>query len=69
MIVAGPGAYRDEREFPDEQSLQEYQVALATRLTEKGWFLWGFDRERRQTPDRRRTPRTTRERRHRSGAA
>jgi len=65
MIVAGPGALRDEREFKDEESLQAYQVALAERLTETGWLLWGFDRERRQTLERRGTPRSTQDRRHR----
>ena len=65
MIVAGPGALRDEREFPDEESLQAYQVALAERLTETGWLLWGFDRERRQGEERRTTPRATQDRRHR----
>ncbi len=65
MIVAGPGALRDEREFEDEESLQAYQVALAERLTETGWLLWGFDRERRQAGERRRTPRLSEDRRHR----
>ena len=49
MVVAGPGKYREERDFPDEDALQDYQVDLATRLTDAGWFLWGFDRERRHT--------------------
>ena len=65
MVVAGPGPLRDEREFTDEQSLQAYQVSLAERLTESGWFLWGFDRERRQTADRRGAERTTQDRRQR----
>jgi hypothetical protein len=65
MIVAGPGALRDEREFEDEESLQAYQVALAERLTETGWLLWGFDRERRQAGERRSAPRLTQDRRHR----
>jgi hypothetical protein len=63
MIVAGPGTFRDEREFADEATLQEYQVALAERLTESGWFLWGFDKERRRTADRRGAARSTQERR------
>ena len=63
MLVAGPGGLRDEREFDDEDSLQAYQVALATRLTNAGWFLWGFDRERRLASDRRTTPRSTKDRR------
>jgi hypothetical protein len=63
MLVAGPGAYRDHQEFADEEALQAYQIALATRLTEKGWFLWAFDRDRRQTPDRRGVARNTKDRR------
>lgn len=66
MLVAGPGGLREEREFEDEDALQAYQVALATRLTEAGWFLWGFDRERRQAPDRRSAPRATNDRRRNS---
>jgi hypothetical protein len=66
MIVAGPGTQREEREFNDEDSLQAFQVAIATRLTEAGWFLWGFDRERRQAPDRRQAPRDVKDRRQRS---
>jgi hypothetical protein len=53
MIVAGPGAAREERAFSDEESLQDYQIALSERLTESGWFLWGFDRDRRQGAGRR----------------
>jgi hypothetical protein len=67
MLVAGPGVFREEQEFADEDALQEYQVALATQLTERGWFLWAHDRDRRQTPDRRSVPRNTQDRR-RSGA-
>jgi hypothetical protein len=63
MLVAGPGGLRDEREFEDEDSLQAYQVTLATRLTDAGWFLWGFDRERRHAADRRQAPRDTTDRR------
>ena len=69
MLVAGPSGLRDEREFDDEDSLQAYQVALATRLTEAGWFLWGFDRERRLTSDRRSAPRDTTDRRRPGSAA
>ena len=39
MLVAGPGQLRDAREFPDEVALEEYQVRLATELTDAGWFL------------------------------
>jgi hypothetical protein len=47
ITVAGPGAARAHLDFPNEQAVQEYQVATAERLTGTGWFLWGFDRERR----------------------
>ena len=47
IIVAGPGSTRAHFVFPDEEALQAYQVATAERLTEAGWFLWGFDQERR----------------------
>ena len=68
MVVAGPSGLRDEREFDDEDSLQAYQVTLATRLTDAGWFLWGFDRDRRLAADRRTLPRDSKDRR-RHGAA
>jgi len=63
MIVAGPGAARDVQEFKDDRDLESFQVDLAERLTGDGWFLWGVNRERRQTRDRRQGPRTTPERR------
>jgi hypothetical protein len=70
MLVAGPGAFREEHEFADEEALQAYQVDIATRLTDAGWFLWGFDRERRQRADRRQSPRDAKDRRRqRAGAA
>jgi len=68
MLVAGPGTFREEKEFADEDALQAYQVELATRLTEAGWFLWGFDRERRHAADRRLADRNTSDRRQRSFA-
>ena len=63
MLVAGPGALRHEQEFPDEDAVQAYQIDLAERLTNAGWFLWGINRERRQDRDRRRDPRDTKDRR------
>jgi hypothetical protein len=51
MLVAGPAAAREEHTFPDEDALQAFQVSLGERLTKSGWFLWGFDRERRGTTD------------------
>ena len=53
MIVAGPAAARETRTFSNEDALQAYQISLSERLTGGGWFLWGFDRERRETADRR----------------
>ena len=43
----------EERSFPNEDSLQAFQMSLGKRLTSSGWFLWGFDRERRETTERR----------------
>ena len=53
MIGAGPASAREERSFPNEDSLQAFQISLGERLTSSGWFLWGFDRERRETTERR----------------
>jgi hypothetical protein len=63
MIVAGPGTRRDEREFLNEDALQQYQIALAERLSGDGWFLWGVDSERRAREDRRTMSRNTPDRR------
>ena len=63
IIVAGPGTTRDERDFPDEPALQAFQVSLAERLSEAGWFLWGVNRERRSREDRRAPARGTSDRR------
>ena len=63
MLVAGPAAAREERNFPGEDALQAFQRGLGERLTNGGWFLWGHDRERRDTAERRRVARTTGDRR------
>jgi hypothetical protein len=63
MIVAGPGSAREEHDFPNEAAMEAFQVALVERLTEGGWFLWGFDRERRSGRDRRGSDRTGPDRR------
>jgi len=63
MIVAGPGAARDVREFDSDPALDAFQIALAERLTHGGWFLWGVNRERRQARDRHSTARGTPDRR------
>jgi hypothetical protein len=63
IIVAGPGAAKEERTFIDEASVQAFQVALAEKLTEAGWFLWGVNRERRTSADRRTARRDTPDRR------
>ncbi len=52
MIVVGPGPARAHIHFLDEKAVHAYQVATAERLTLAGWFLWGFDRDRRQSDDR-----------------
>lgn len=48
LIVAGPGHRRQERTFINENQLQRFQIALAEDLTEKGWFLWAYNEDRRQ---------------------
>ena len=48
LIVAGPSSARAHVVFPNEDALQAYQVETAERLTRAGWFLWGFDQERRK---------------------
>ena len=63
MIVAGPAAAREVHTFPSEDALQAFQIDLAEQLTKGGWFLWGFDRERRGTAERRRVARPTGDRR------
>ena len=52
VIVAGPGSARAHLLFPNDDALQAYQIATAERLTRAGWFLWGFDQERRKRDDR-----------------
>jgi hypothetical protein len=52
VIVAGPGSARAHLLFPNDDALQAYQIATAERLTRAGWFLWGFDQERRKGDDR-----------------
>ena len=63
MVVAGPGVAREQREFTDDAALDAYQIELAERLTDGGWFLWGVNRERRLDRDRRKTARNTPDRR------
>jgi len=67
MIVAGPATAREERSCPDEDSLQAFQVSLGEKLTGAGWFLWGFDRERRTTTERRSISRPGSDRRQAAG--
>lgn len=67
LIVAGPGAHREEREFIDEAALQAFQIALAEKLAAQGWFLWDHNRDRRTGSDRRGTPRPTADRRQPTG--
>ena len=63
MIVAGPAAAHEERTFIDEDALQAFQIDLSEQLTNGGWFLWGFDRERRQMAERRGVARPASDRR------
>jgi len=63
MIVAGPGKTREQHDFPDEASLQGYQIEIADKLATAGWLLWGVNRQRRSGPDRRGKSRTGNDRR------
>lgn len=47
MIVCGPGTSGAEHEFHDEDELQTFQIQLAEKLSNQGWLLWAFDRDRR----------------------
>ena len=60
VVVAGPGLVRAHLVFPNDAALQAYQVETAERLTRDGWFLWGFDRERRMRSDPGAAPRAYR---------
>ena len=53
ITVAGPGSTSERHHFLDEEAVEAFEVSIGERLTEAGWFLWGFDRERRHLPDRR----------------
>ena len=63
LIVAGPGASREQRDFIDENALNAFQIELAEKLADQGWFLWDYDRDRRAGGERRRTSRATSDRR------
>ena len=63
LVVAGPGAAREERDFISEEAMNQYQITLAERLAGNGWFLWGVDRDRRQVAERRSMPRNSPDRR------
>jgi hypothetical protein len=63
MIVAGPGNNREQHDFPNEEAVEKFQIDIGERLTNGGWFLWGFDRDRRAGRDRRTTARSTPDRR------
>jgi hypothetical protein len=62
LIIRGPGAWRQRHEFVDEDALQLYQINMAEQLAERGWMLYGVDRDRR-TGERRAVSRATADRR------
>jgi hypothetical protein len=64
LVVAGPGRARERHDFPSEDALQGFQVALADKLANAGWLLWGVNRHRRSSPDRRQAGREGSDRRH-----
>jgi hypothetical protein len=63
LIVAGPGESHEQRDFISEEALDQFQMMLAERLANDGWFLFGVNRERRLAVDRRSTTRDTPDRR------
>jgi hypothetical protein len=63
IIVAGPGKSHEQRDFISEEALDQFQMMLAERLANDGWFLFGVNRERRLATDRRSTTRGTPDRR------
>jgi len=63
LVVAGPGAQQEQRDFISDEALDQFQIALAERLAGDGWFLWGVNRDRRLEADRRRIPRNAADRR------
>ena len=63
LVVAGPGPSREQRDFISEQALDHFQMVLAERLANDGWFLFGVNRERRLMTDRRQATRNTPDRR------
>ena len=63
LVVAGPGPEHEQRDFISDEALDQFQIALAERLADEGWFLWGVNRERRLAADRRRVSRGTTDRR------
>jgi hypothetical protein len=63
LIVAGPGESHEQRDFISEEALDQFQMMLAERLANDGWFLYGVNRERRLTTDRRQSTRQTPDRR------
>ena len=69
MVVAGPGPTVEQHDFPSEDALQNYQMAIADKLASAGWLLWGVDRQRRAGGERRVATRQTPDRRRRSAAA
>ena len=69
MVVAGPGPTVEQHDFPSEDALQSYQMAIADKLASAGWLLWGVDRQRRTGAERRGAARETPDRRRRTAAA
>jgi hypothetical protein len=63
LIVAGPGEMREQHDFDGEPALQAFQMAIAERLAGAGWLLWAHDQDRRAGAERRRSARSTPDRR------
>ena len=63
LVVAGPGRRTSSATSSASEALDQFQMALAERLANDGWFLFGVNRERRLAADRRSVTRGTPDRR------
>src|SRR5687768_8630236 len=63
LIIAGPGRYREQRDFIDDDALHAFRASVVKRLLAEGWFLSAYGHDRRSGLDRRRVRRPMSERR------
>jgi hypothetical protein len=63
LIIAGPGAFREQRDFIDEDALYAFRASLDDELAAEGWVLSAYGHDRRKGIDRRQVGRATSDRR------